>query len=233
MDILYWINLNSVVVFEETRKIFFKKYLCRMRVFCPGGRAIHDEDISSSINTRVVHRNHGGSWIYRNNKSLDQSSLAQLEVFKDLLKDDTIKLRVEEPYIQVYAEDETSLKKVIEHFTAVDQSRVFSISVPRPEHIPMLQENKILRKSRRNQYRYKVLLRDGRLDTASKSSLLNYLLSMEDLVSLPAAPRKMLSSSYSSFWGVYYYTNDISINTFVELISPGIITNVHEIVTVE
>lgn len=237
MDILYWINHNKNVALHATQKMFFKKYLCRLQIYCPGGRSIFENDLRTSLEQRKnlsKSINPGGSWFSRNTRFLVDADAAQLSVVRDLLANKDIKVRVEEPTVSIYAESESRLKEIIELFDHRFHDRVRTVSVPKNvEHAELLTENKILKRSRRNQYRYKVVLKDGRVDPARKINILNYLLSLGDIISIPKAAISMLENRYSGFWGIYYYTNDPSINTFVELIEPGVVANVYEIVVVE
>jgi hypothetical protein len=211
-------------------------------MFCPGGRFIYENQSSigelieqNQIFDHGIYQNRGwNSYSLRHRKFIDQAAESQLETLKELLLSPSTKIRVEEPKVQVYAECEQDLKDFIERFSPRDQARIVSITVPKDAKSEiLLKENKIIRKSRRNQYRYKVSLRDCRIDPSIKINLLNYLDSLEDLVFLPRGPREMMSAPFSSFWGVYFYTNDLSINTFIELIKSGIISNINEIVVAE
>lgn len=207
-----------------------------MQVYCPGGRSLDSNDIKQSILNRQLSTkqfNYGGSWI-RNNRYLNDADIDQLGVVKDIALLDGIKVRIEEPYVSFYADSEQDLKNLLEMFEPRSRERLKTICVPKDQrHIELLKENKILKTSRRINYNFKVTLKDGRLNIDRKLNILNYLNSLGDIVYLPPASIRMLENTYTGFWGVYYYTNDISINTFVSLIQPGIVANVHEIVIVE
>lgn len=242
MDILYWINLNSKVKIHNTKKMYFGRYVYRLEIFCPGGRFIYENQSSirelieqKQIFDQAIYQNRGwNSYSVRHRKFIDQAAESQLETVKELLLSPSVKIRVEEPKVQVYAECEQDLKDFIERFSIQDRARIVSITVPKDSKSEiLLKENKIIRGSRRNSYRYKVSMRDGRVDPGTKINLLNYLDSLEDLVFVPQGPRTMMSTPFSSFWGVYFYTNDLSINTFIELIKPGVISNINEIVVAE
>jgi hypothetical protein len=238
MDILFWINNNPQVDLQDTKKIFFKEYLCKMQIFCPAGRLIHGEDdITVGLEFRrqfQKNHNYGGSWSMRSNSMLDSASIEQLEMVRSMLQEKKIKVRVEEPYVQFYSHTEDELKSVLNTFPEHLRNRLHTIIVPKNEaEKQLLLENKILRKSRRDNYRYKVTFKDGRMNVNTKLQLLNYLKSLGEEIKLPLAAERMLQNGYSGFWGVYCYTNDTSITTFINLICPGTISNVHEIVTVE
>lgn len=239
MDILYWINLNPNIEFKNTEKIFFKKYLCRAVIFCPGGRTIHEQGpIYRNIDRRRnLYRsfNYAGSWAPRSSKSIERADIKMLETLRNIVSTPmSVRLRVEEPLIQIYGETEQDIKDFIERLDFDHQSHIKELTVPKnQEHADLLRDNKILKKTRRNNYRYRVVFKEGRLDLATKSNILKYLDSLDDIVFVPAGTRNQLSNGFTGFWGAYFYTNDPNILTFLELIHSGAIANINEIVTVE
>ena len=241
MDILYWIKHNPDAKLQSTTKLYFCKFLCKVSIFCPGGRSIYEinKSISIVINRRIkLNRelNFGGSWIPRNNRWLAQANIPLLEKIRELVaeRSDKIRIRVEEPYIHIYSTTEQHLKNVIDLLPLNDETTVASVHIPKDQMTEtLLLENKIIKKSRRNSYQFKISLREGRLDLNVKEQLLNYLDSLGDQVKLPPASRRAFTNKFTGFWGVYFYTNDTSITTFLELISPGITANINEIVVVK
>jgi hypothetical protein len=74
-------------------------------------------------------------------------------------------------------------------------------------------------------------MKDGRYSPEVKTQLLNYLVNVGmDQVKLPKTGFEMLSKSTGFIWNLYFYTNDLGVVTFVNLISPGIVSNSHELV---
>ena len=64
-----------------------------------------------------------------------------------------------------------------------------------------------------------------------RSQLLGYLESLGlDEAKISTGVKSMLSSSYDGFWSTWFYANDEKIVTFLELIRPGIVLNIHPIV---
>ena len=80
-------------------------------------------------------------------------------------------------------------------------------------------------------YRFKIILKDGRYDTDTKQRILNFLQNMgEEQVSVTRGTCEMLAKPSGFIWNCYFYTNDPGVNVFLNLISPGIISNCHELV---
>lgn len=161
---------------------------------------------------------------------ISEYNLEQLTIIRNLTNDKLrFKVRIEEPMVQVYAETIEDLKEVAERFPQDMQSRIVEIGCPANElALNLLKQGKILRR-REQAYRYKFMLKDGTYNQDTKEQLLNYLNSLGDLIKITNGNRKMLQRTYSWIWSVYFYSNDDSIATFLNLIQPGIVSNIHEI----
>jgi hypothetical protein len=180
--------------------------------------------------------NFGGSWVPRNSRWLPQANIPLLEKIREFAteRSDSFCIRVQEPWVHIYSVTEQDAKNIIDLLPLNSKTTVTSVHVPQDQTAAnLLLENKILKKSRRNPYQFKIYLREGRVDLNTKNQLLNYLESLGDQVRLPPASRKAFTNGFTGFWGVYLYTNDTSITTFLELISPGITANINEIVVVK
>lgn len=238
MDTLFWIQCNPNLAIEHTTKKYFGKYLHKLVVYAPAGRLV---DSKGPMEKELEHRktvskhiNQGGWWGHRYNKDLDNADVDFLNTLRDIRHDRTlgIKLRVEEPMIQIYANSNQTLKDLVnKFFTKEQRSYVKSISGPENEQAEkLLDSGSILRKTDIG-YKYKVLLRDGRYSPEVKTNLLNYLDSLgPEIVKLSGTNRSMLNRSNTFLWNMYFYTNDTSVVTFLNLICPGIVLNSHELV---
>jgi len=236
MDTSFWIQCNPKLTVEHTTKKYFGKYLYKLVVYCPAGRLI---DSKGAMDKALEHRkmvskqiNYGGYWGQRNNKDLDQADVAFLDTMRTIRQDSAgIKLRVEEPRIQIYAATEQELinltntrfvpfKNYIESFAGPGDAKAEAV----------LNSGAIIRKVDIG-YRYKVILRDGRYDQEVKQQLLQYLNNLgTDNVRVSKTGLDMLAKPTSYVWNLYLYVNDLSITTFINLISPGIVSNSHELV---
>jgi putative protein kinase ArgK-like GTPase of G3E family len=169
---------------------------------------------------------------YALNRSDDtQADEAFLEMLKTLRHDDTIKMRIEEPMIQIYANNEKHLKDIVKKFKKFPKQYLDSISGPKNAQLEsVLNSGAIIRKTD-NGFKYKVIVRDGRYDTMTKQALLNYLLNLgADNAQISKNSIDTLKRNSSFIWGLYFYVNDLSTLTFVNLIHPNLILNHHEIV---
>jgi hypothetical protein len=134
--------------------------------------------------------------------------------------------------VQIYANNEETLKNIVlEKFDQAHRTYVKNIS--RPENATaeeMLNQGAIIRKID-NGYKYKIILKDGRYSAETKQSILTYVENLGyDTVSIPKSCREMLNRNNAFMWNMYFYSNDNSVTTFLNLISPGIVSNCHELV---
>lgn len=237
MDILFWIQSNPKILIDHTTKKYFNKYLYKLVVYAPAGRLIdskdeiapalqHRKDVSKSIN-------YGGYWGNRHNKDLDQANVEFLTVLRDIRRDDklNVKLRVEEPRVQIYAETNEELVALFNSHLKPFADLVEVYAGPASNKIAdVLNTGAIIRKTDIG-FSHKVILRDGRYTPELKRTLLTYLENLgPNTIKLPKSCCQMLSKSNGFIWNLYFYTNDPSILTFVTLMHPGIVSNIHELV---
>lgn len=240
MDTSFWIQCNPKITITHTAKKFFGKYLYKAVVYCPAGRLI-DSKPNITMESALTHRlsvaktiNHGGWWGYRYNRDLESADLEFLTLMRDIRQNRTLglKLRVEEPRIQIYAETDEQLQDLVNNYFNQNQ-KTFVESVAGPEDAEaeaVLNSGAIIRKSDSG-YKYKVILRDGRYSNEVKDNLLQYLTNLgPEQVKVPRSGIQMLNKGTNFVWNLYIFTNDDSIITFLNLISPGIVSNMHELV---
>jgi hypothetical protein len=236
MDISYWKNKNSQIRFEETAKQFFGKYLYRIKLSVPGGRIIYENrDYAEAVESRRHFRqfNPGGYW----GKGASLNDIIDVELLRTIreLKDANphIKMRIEEPEVQFYADTENELKDMVDQIEAKYSTILLSVSGPTSGATQDLLKNGVIIRKKEFGYQYKVILRDGRCDVATKQQILNYLESLgTDEVKVSPGVNRMLDSKYNGFWSVWFYTNDERVTTFLELILPGCVLNIHPLVVV-
>jgi len=238
MDISFWIQCNPKITVDHTAKKFYGKFLYKLVVYCPAGRLI---DAKGPMDAALEHRrtvakniNHGGWWGRRTNPDLEHADVEFLDMLREVRHDRSmgIKLRVEEPMIQIYADSDATLQTFVStHFASNQKNYVRSISGPiDSEAEAVLNSGAIIRKEN-NGYQYKIILKDGRYTSEIKQNLLAYLENQGlEQVQLSSSARVMLSKSTGYVWNLYFYSNDISMITFLNLISPGIVSNYHELV---
>lgn len=236
MDTSFWIQCNPKITVDHTVKKFYGKYLYKIVVYCPAGRLI---DAKGTMPEALEHRkniykhiNHSGWWGHRHNKDLDHADIELLETLRNIRRSqNNIKLRVEEPRIQIYAETEDDLMALVTNHLQSFVRNIESVAGPANEAaVEVLNSGAIIRKTD-NGYTHKVILRDGRYGAEIKETVLQYLDSLQiEIAGVPKSCRTMFSKSSSYVWNCYFYTNDPSVTTFLNLIQPGIVSNIHELV---
>ena len=219
MDISFWIQCNPKISIEHTTKKYFGQYLYKIVMYAPASRLIHSK---GSITEDLQYRrsfNHGGSWRYK--RMMDNSNNADikfLEKMRDVKHDKSlnVKLRAEEPRIQVYADSEQELQTVINRHLLEHQHYIESISGPKDAaSAAILNDGAILKKNDLG-YKYKIILKDGRYDSKTKNQLVEYLSNLgPDLIRIPKGTYDMLSKNSTYMWNCYFYSNDRDINLFV------------------
>jgi len=200
----------------------------------PGGRIVYENrDYGLAIEARRHFRqfNPGGYW-GKGPTSIDSIDVGLLHAVREL-KDNNpnVRMRVEEPEIQFYAETETELKSLANQLAAKYNAVLLSMSGPASaDTVELLKTGVIIRKKEFG-YKYKIVLRDGRCEVETKQQILNYLENMgTDEVKVSPGTERMLNSKYNGFWGVWFYANDEKVTTFLELILPGCVLNIHPVV---
>jgi hypothetical protein len=233
MDSSYWNKLNPDIQFQDTVKLYFNRYLYRLVIHAAGGRLVNSSD--SSLELALITRmsmekmyNKSGWWGVRPNQlvKVDVKLLESVRLIKNKIPD--IKIRVEEPSIQFYADSEDTLKKIAEslHNTGC----ITHINSPAANTEQLLLSNAILKKSATD-YSCKVILKDGKYSNEIKQQILNYLDNLGAVVKISKSNRYMLGNTiHPHIWGVWFYTNDVDIVTFIRLIAPDSILNIHSLV---
>jgi hypothetical protein len=236
MDISFWTRCSPNITVEHTTKKYYNKYLYKIVVYCPAGRLV---DAKGPMDKELEYRksiykhiNQSGWWGHRHNRDLDKADIQLLNTLRTIRKTvSNVKLRVEEPRVQIYAATEDELVNlVIDHLQPFVKT-IESISGPANDKAAeILNSGAIIRKTD-NGYTHKVLLRDGRYSVEVKEAILQYLenLTIEN-AGIPESCRGMFTKSSSYVWNCYFYTNDPGVTTFLNLMSPGIVSNCHELV---
>lgn len=246
MDILYWTQKNPNIVVGRTTKKYFGKYLYRLAIYCPAGRLIY---YAGDLNKRLVMRKlertgplvQPGWWglnsIALSRIDLPNAKTKLLEEIRSVKNNpvfSNIHVRVEEPHIQLYAATESILIGLITQTNiGLFSDHFYNISGPKDAiETQILDSNCIIRK-RDIGYKYKVILKDGRYTKEVKNNIMQYLNNIDPtILKLPESCKSFFYAGHSLIWGCYFYTNDLSVNTFLTLIAPGIVSKSHELVII-
>ena len=236
MDIKFWTRCSPNITVEHTAKKYYNKYLYKIVVYCPAGRLIDSKGpMADALEHRkniYKHINNSGWWGARQNRDINSADIYLLDRLRLIRKTvNNVKLRVEEPRVQIYAETEDELVNLILDHLQPFAKHIETLSGPADTHAEeILNSGAIIRKTD-NGYSHKILLRDGRYGSQTKETILQYLDNLQkETVSVPKSCRDMFTKSTSYVWNCYFYTNDPSVTTFLNLIQPGIVSNCHELV---
>jgi len=235
MDSSFWNKLQPSIKLATTVKQFHGRYLWRLVIHAEGGRLLDSK--LASLEAALEHRramaqsgyNFGKTgWFYRS-PNLDLVDLTLLRTVQEIKigMSGSVRTRIEEPNIQFYTQDEATLKTIA---LKIDPKYIESITYPQPEMVPLLQCGAIVTPTPWA-YSHKVIVRDGRYSLQTKQQLLHYLENLGDTVKLSKTSKDMLNKQYESTWGVFFYTNDPAIVTFISLINPALISNIHAMVS--
>lgn len=238
MDLSYWNNLSLEIVTEPTSKQFYGRFVWRLVLHAVGGRLIEtakDMPIKEALDFRILKFNMSRGWRYRDGLGdIKTANVSLLESLRDIKADfgERIRVRIEEPNVQIYSEDEQTLKDIVAKLPYT--SCIEKVSGPADATQEKLLKSGAIIRTKPSEYKYKVVFRDGRYDPTTKSQILNYINSLgPGMVKITKGATKMMSNTYSYIWGVYFYTNDPSIITFISLIEPSIVSRIHELVIVD
>ena len=232
MDTLYWKRLSESIQIANTTKQFYSKYLYKMVLNAPGYKSISENDIASNLSYRTLHSrtvNYGGSWYgARDTRFASEADLAWLELLKNLkLSNPNIKVRCEEPKVQVYTVDETDLKQVINYIREYTKN-ILEVHGPKNDQArKLLEENKTI-VAKQPKYQWKITFAEKRCDHALRKNILNYLQQLDDLVKIPKSTEEQFTRPNDWIWGCYIYTNDLGVTDMLRLIYPGLIREVSE-----
>ena len=238
MDISFWKSLkpNSKpdIEFKQTKKQFFGRYLWRLEVHAECSDLANPcyKDMMAEVAKRKLRaqmRNYGGSWRYDRLDRYDNVDYVLLQTIRNMRETykDTIKIRCEDPWVQFYAETEDELKVIAQCLGK--EECILAICGPTPGTEAILTGDKIIG-SKKILHRYKITLRDGNYNLTSKLQILDLLEAQGEEVKIPASLRHGLTRDYTGMWGTFFYANEASVTTMLNLIHPGIVGKIHEVV---
>lgn len=238
MDTSFWKSLKSNskpdLEFKQTKKQFFGRYLWRLEIHAECSDLINPcyKDMMAEVAKRKIRaqaRNYGGSWRYSNVDRYDQVDYVLLQTIRNIRDTykDTIKVRCEDPWVQFYAKTEDELKVIAQRLSK--EQSILAITGPAAGTEELLAGDKIIG-SRKIQHRYKIMLRDGNYNLETKTQILELLKAQGEAVKIPASLQHGLTRGYTGMWNTFFYANEESVTTMLNLIHPGIVGKIHEVV---
>jgi hypothetical protein len=198
-----------------------------------GSRFVVDQR-SSDMQTCVghlsnqVHYNFGGSWQRRQRGPFKVADLQSLRDIKDAMGK-RIKLRVEDPWVQLYTKDVDTLEEVAKMLSPNIKNSIDSVSWPESEEqLAILGADTILMRYP-NGYNYKCLIRDGLYDEALRTSVLNYLDNLGDEIKISKGTKNQFKQ-HNYIYGGFFYLKDEKIATYLLMFSPTLIKKIYKLV---
>jgi hypothetical protein len=239
MDTLFWKQLNPNIIYEPTKKQFFSKFCYKLVLRAEVGRALTDASklsipqyVDRRIDNSRRHPNWGGSWRHTQPLSVPLANIPLLEELQSIKNGygKTIKIRIEEPWLQIYTKDEDTLKQIAKRLPGDTQSYLISVSTPGSAEVQALLEQDSIVVSKDNGFKYKIIVRNGKYGRETKLGLLNYMQALGEVVSYPKSFERQFTSDHSWVWDCYFYANDLSILTAINIIQPGLTGKIHKLV---
>jgi hypothetical protein len=132
--------------------------------------------------------------------------------------------------IAFYFEARSQLEEFLENFPAEHFNMIKHMENSLMLSADLQHNQRVVKK--RKTLRYKIFIRDQTRVTDNHRKLLEYLESLGTVVEITNKLRKDFSSvnPQSYYHNVYFYTSDLSVLSFAEIIAPGIIGRIQEIV---
>lgn len=237
MDTLFWKQLHPDIKVQHSKQMLYGKYPCRLVIRCNGSSMLRYPETpfadQMEWNQRVV--NYGGSWrrsMTTRPSAKDLQLLVNLKTYRaDLAEQDSaqIKIRIEDPMVQIYATDTALLEEFARQvFAGIPDVADFleSITIPKDTHdLALLEQGYVLRSH--SDFLFKINLRDGKYSQSTRSNLLQYLDALAPDVSIPKNTRDQLEKVRGDFiWGGYFYAMDEDIKLMIGMINPKLIRSV-------
>lgn len=245
-DMLSWTKLSQTVKQVDTKKKFFGKYLFKVIIYCPGGRLILNttgKSIFDLVEDRIefdksIRYNYGGSWAHssisrsRNLEFKENVNIDQLEKLKFIKTENSdIKVRIEEPHVSIYCNDESELYTVV---SQIRPDRLLEIHKPRSVMAQeALDRGEIIIKKELG-FNFKIHFKEHVFkDITVKHQIHDYLYALEDDIQLTKNTKKQLGNNQLYFPGGYFYSKDTEIITFISLICPYLISGIYKVTKVD
>ena len=155
------------------------------------------------------------------------ANVSQLEYFKKIVveHEGQIKIRIEEPFLTIYADDESLLLNI------ADPEKVAVTEFHRPSGtaaVAALNRGECIVKTA-TEYTHKVVFKELAIGAESKASIYNYLTGLGDIVKMTKGCERNLRENRFWFTSSYFYTKDESILTFLNLIAPGVVAGIYKL----
>lgn len=241
MDTSYLKILNPTLRFAETKSLFYKKYLYKIKLFAPGIKThiFYKGDMRKIRirEQRLLQTGIPNLWdtTWAKNYKIDHN--INTFVYKKIKFGIFTKYRVEFPFINIYFEQETDLNNFLE---AIIDAKFFNsaneISYPNTAIKDLLRDDVVVVKKIDSKYKFKVVINGG-LKTddylEQRRNLLSYLYDLGDEVyKLNLTESSNIYRSYMYYHPTHFYCTDEKILVFLKLAYPDLIGKTFKVVKV-
>lgn len=167
---------------------------------------------------------------YRHFKSPAAVNIAEPSILENLhfkLKESGFKYRTEGDYVTVYFHTKQEAKDFAKYSMFNFQQNLTAVKCPRPGTEDILKAGKQLQVS--PEYKYKVMLKEGKYSYPVKQQILNYLkgLGKDQVKYSKSLTADLKDARYSYLFGSRcFYINDTNDLLFLELIKPGLVQKI-------
>ena len=245
MDISFWTNLNPKTEVVPITAVKYKNFTALARYFIPGGTYLRPYTIGRWANAQAYvdwrkktarnYRSAMGSWHvpfgHQHNQHMNPNVL---DHFKSILTNPAynIKFRIEEPYVTVYGVNEQHLRDIATLIGHYDNLR--RVEIPQNDNDVELLKAGVLFRKTDSGYKYKVTLRDSWSQSDNiTASIAQVLFNQGDNVQISRnIVNKLTLNNRKRYYytGIWFYANDLSFITFLQLIQPNCVLKVEEMV---
>ena len=235
MDTLFWTRSNPKILIKQTTKKYYEQYLYKLTIYSPAGRLIYDKNhLENCLNLRDhYYKAWSAGFGYAMHPFTEPDivtiNIKLLKILKDLRTNLHIRMRIEEPLVQLYAKTEDELQQLVNGVLSPFVDNIRIITGPQNEKAAAILDSGMIIRKKDIGYKYKMIFRDGIYTSEIKNNLLQYLITLGSDVKIPNSVRRQLSSPHRALWNGYIYINDVKINTFISLIAPGLIGKLYEL----
>ena len=228
----------------NTNKMYFGKFLCRAELYIPAahlmrwigkktfGQFTAEVERHRKYATDWLGKHPNDTWATRRKNEVLTCNIAQLYVLYTICKDykdqNLIRTRIEGRAFQVYAVSEEILTEVLTLFGAYATNFIAEIRLPANTEIKdKLVDNVIF--MNKPPYSYRVSIRDANYSLATKQQILEYLSNYPIQIKIPTGLKKKLRKECDSYLRGYYYLDDLTILTFLKMISSNFVGKIFKL----
>lgn len=219
--------MKKPYITKYSKRLFYKKYLFKAVIMLPKARIVNEPGtVAECISVRYNRRKCKLASLplsLSEFRATEFISEERLQYYRAVKEQNDIKIRIEEPYLNIYSNNKQELVDIIKYDPALSYAEIHMPANDAEKEI--IQRGELIVSSKLEGFNYKVELREGYLDDAIKNYLLNLQQSNPGEIRIPHHLRVKLRSAGRSWIRGYFYINDLSLLTFINLVDPKAVTS--------